>query len=413
MKKVLWLTGIVIPQASSIIDQSKVPFGGWVSQMIDQLSNNSDYIIGVAMKSTVNELIVKNKDNVTYYFLPQKKANKFDIHSTDVKQVLADFNPDLVHAEGTELKYTNTFLKEWKGSNVVSLQGVINGYEPYEYGQIDFNKIIRIDQPLNTVFALLSIINKKFIFNKRLSIEIDTIKRAHNILGRTNWDRAHSYFYNPSAPYYHCARILRPSFYKSYSENKIPFSVFIGNSAQSRKGAHFVLEAIKLLKPFYSQIKLYVTGQSFYSDNSLSTKFGYRGYLKRLVEQFKLSDHIEFLGVLNEEEMARTISKMHIYVMSSVIENSPNTLGEAMMLGIPVVTSFNGGVNDMCTDGIEAIHYRANDPKALAYSIKRLFDDPELADRLANNAKIKAKQTHNPKKNYQDLINCYKAILND
>ena len=77
MKKILWLTGIVIPQASELINGPKVPFGGWVSQMIDELSKLEEFKIGIAMKSPTDKFLIKEKDGVTYYYVPQKKKNRF------------------------------------------------------------------------------------------------------------------------------------------------------------------------------------------------------------------------------------------------------------------------------------------------------------------------------------------------
>ncbi len=346
--------------------------------------------------------------------MPQHKKNHFDINENDCVTVLNHFNPDLVHAEGTEQKYTNTFLRLWEGKNVVSLQGVLNGYEPYENGGLNLYKYLFSFNLKDFVFSVLMLLNKKFVFNKRLKIEKNTIYRAKNILGRTTWDRANSYFFNPKATYFHCSRILRPSFYKikQKPEKIIKNSIFIGNSAQLRKGAHFVIEAINLLKIEYPHIKLYITGQRF--DNNIKdwkTYFGYRSFLQRKIKKLNLEENIEFLGVLQEHEMAEKLSKMHVYVMSSVIENSPNTLGEAMIMGVPCITSYNGGVGDMAIDEKEALYYRANDPRMLAYQIKRVFDDKKLATFLSVNAMKKANFTHDANKNLENLLNCYHTIL--
>ena len=83
-----------------------------------------------------------------------------------------------------------------------------------------------------------------------------------------------------------------------------------------------------------------------------------------------------------------------------------------MIMGVPCITSFNGGVADMAEESKEALFYRDNDPRMLAYQIKRIFDDQELADSLGKNAIKKANHTHDPKKNLDDLLKCYDAILN-
>ena len=73
--RILWLTGVLIPQASELINGPKVPFGGWVSQMIDQLSKLDEFSIGVAMKTPTENLLIKEKDGVTYYYVPQNNKN--------------------------------------------------------------------------------------------------------------------------------------------------------------------------------------------------------------------------------------------------------------------------------------------------------------------------------------------------
>lgn len=414
--RVLWLVGIIIPQASKLIGHSKIPFGGWVSNMIAQLANRSEFEIGVAMRANVSEFMIKKDNNLTFYYLPQKGNNSFDIYPEDCQRVIEDFQPDLVHCEGTEFQYTNTFLKVWKGPNVVSLQGVINGYEPYEYGEINPYELISIKSLKDSIMAFLMILNKKIVFKKRIQIEADTIARAQNILGRTIWDRANSYFFNRKAPYFVCRRILRTKFYESsWNESGfVPHQIFIGNFAQARKGAHFVLEAIALLKVEYPDIKIVVAGGKFESNlRDWKTYFGYRSYLMRKIKRMKLEKHVEFLGLLQQEQMIDAMCNSNVFVMASVIENSPNTLGEAMILGVPSVASYNGGVSEMARDEQEALLYRSNDPRMLAFQIKRIFDDMQLARRLSDAAKVRAKLLHDPVENLNDLLFCYKTILHD
>ena len=97
--------------------------------------------------------------------------------------------------------------------------------------------------------------------------------------------------------------------------------------------------------------------------------------------------------------------------MSSIIENSPNTLGEAMMVGTPSVSAFTGGVPSMASDEVDVLMYRADDPAMLAMQIKRLFDDPALCDRLSGAARERARRTHDPEANVQALVDAYRRIV--
>jgi len=108
--------------------------------------------------------------------------------------------------------------------------------------------------------------------------------------------------------------------------------------------------------------------------------------------------------------MVRLMEQSHVFVMSSIIENSPNTLGEAMMVGTPSVSSFTGGVPSMASDEVDVLMYRADDPAMLAVQIKRLFDDPALAGRLSASARTRARRTHDPDANVQALVTAYDRI---
>ena len=147
------------------------------------------------------------------------------------------------------------------------------------------------------------------------------------------------------------------------------------------------------------------------NDKRAFFKKGYGSYLKKLIDDLGVGAHIEFTGPLKAQEVAEKLSKVHAYVLCSTVENSPNTLGEAMLVGTPCVAAYVGGVSDMAEDGKEALFYRNDDPSLLAWNIKRIFDNDELAFELSKNAQVKAADTHNPQKNAEQLISAYKDIL--
>jgi len=263
------------------------------------------------------------------------------------------------------------------------------------------------------LFASVSILNKHFRFKPRLKFERETIKLAKNIFGRTLWDRAHSFAINDKAPYFHCSRTLRPAFYQEWDRNEIEdFSLFIGNASNPRKGAHYVIEALQMLKTDFPKIKLCIAGLSPFPGSrwDIKKKIGYPNYLLRLIKKHKLLDRIEFTGILTEREMADKLTKTKIFVMPSTIENSPNTLGEAMMLGVPTISAFTGGIAQMGKDEDEILYYRDNDPAYLAYQIRRLFTDSELYEKLSKQGRARALLNHDKNTNLKDLMNGFTTI---
>jgi glycosyltransferase involved in cell wall biosynthesis len=190
-------------------------------------------------------------------------------------------------------------------------------------------------------------------------------------------------------------------------------SIFIGNASSPRKGAHFVLHALAQLKQEYPDLKLYIAGLPPVRGARTRWKnlIGYPAYLRQLIETLGLSAHVEFTGVVDAERMAQLMCNAHLLVMASVIENSPNTLGEAMILGLPVVSAYTGGAPDMAQPGEEALFYRDDDPQVLAFQIKRIFDDDDLALRLSKSAQRRALKTHDPDDNLGKMLAIYGGIL--
>lgn len=403
----------MLPEVAHFAGSGKIAFGGWVGTMLSELAQVPEIDLGVAMRAPVQSCLTERIGVIQYYLLPQK--NKFDVAESDCRFVLKHFQPDLLHVEGTESAQARRFLKVWAGKNVVSMQGIINGYEPHQYGGLPVGEMLCSCHPIKSLVAAVMIANKHLNFKPRLKTEIETIRRAQNILGRTTWDRSHAYAINPDAPYFPCNRILRSPFYeKQWDIDRMQrHTLFVGNALTALKGAHYALHAVAQLKDEYPGLKLYIAGESVYPSSwkQWKKRVGYAAYLRHLIKKLGIAQHVVFTGVMQAEEMAARLSHVHVYLLCSTIENSPNTLGEAMIMGVPSVAAFVGGAPDMARDGEEALFYRDNDPQLLAYQIKRIFDDDALALQLSIKARCRALKTHNPQDNLQKLIYAYNTIL--
>lgn len=382
--------------------------------MLRQLVQVPGLEIGVAMRSPVGRLGSERIEGIRYFAMPQSRTDPFDVSEEDCHTVLREFNPDLLHAEGSEMAYTRRFLRNWTGRKILSLQGVINGYEPYELGRLRIGQMIASLRVRDAVTAAVLLMNKRLRFDPRLPVEAATIQSVDAVLGRTLWDRAHAYALNPRARYFSCNRVLRSEFYDRQwnSRERKQFSLFMGNAAAPRKGAHILVRAVAALKEEYPEIRLCIAGDPPIRTGRDRWKgvVGYGGYLLRLIRRLGIEQRVEFLGTLGANEMAERMRLSHVAVVSSLIENSPNTLAEAMMMGVPAVAAFAGGVPSMAADEVDALFYRPDDWQYLAYQIKRLFDDEALCERLSQAAQRRARVTHDPQRNLQLLLDAYRSV---
>lgn len=407
--RVLWTVNVVLPEPAEPLGLPRAPFGGWLSTMTSRLARLPGVAIGIAMRAPVDRLAIVDVGGIRYYAVPQSRTDIFDVSQEDCEAVLQDFRPDLLHAEGSEMAYTRRYLRTWKGPRLLSLQGVINGYEPYELGRLRVGRMLLSPRQLPVALALL--VNKWLRFRPRLRKERETIRLTSHVMGRTLWDQAQAWAINPDADYHACSRILREDFYRRRwsSADRERFSLFVGNAASPRKGAHVAVQALALLRRSFPGVRLYIAGEL--GKGALRRWFGYSAYLRQLIRKLGVEDSVVFTGVLQGAAMADRLCRSHVYLMSSLIENSPNTLGEAMIMGVPSVVAYAGGTPDMAADGAEALFYRADDPAMLALQVRRLLQDDALADRISEAAVARARRTHDPEANVQALLDAYQAIL--
>lgn len=97
--------------------------------------------------------------------------------------------------------------------------------------------------------------------------------------------------------------------------------------------------------------------------------------------------------------------------MASHIENSPNNLSEAMILGMPCIATFAGGTGSLLIDGYEGILIQDGDPWAMAGAVMEMKENFERAIVVADKARTRALNRHDKNRIINDLIDIYKKIL--
>lgn len=410
--KILVIAGFVIPKAASLIGEQEVPFGGWVSSLLEGLSKIEGVELALVMKSNQKELITKKDGAINYYYLPTNAKNNLDVYIEDCSKVLALFKPDILHAEGAESFITNRFFSIFKGKKLISIKGVFYNVQEHEYGGLKLNDLILTFSLSKIIFGLTQFYTKNIRFRKRKFLERNSYELSQYVIGRTIYDNAHALSFNKNLKYFHNNENLRTVFYnKQWGLKKVEqFSLIIGNGYIARKGAHMVFHAVSILKEEFPTIKLYIVGTKA---KSLKDKLTYKGYLNTLLTKYKIEKQVFFLGILNAEEMAESMKKKHVYILPSFVENSSNTLGEAMLMGMPSVVSYCGGVSSLAQDETDALFYRASDVAMLTHQIRRIFNNEIDVLALSNKAREKAINLYNRDKNTKRLIEIYNAIQID
>ena len=362
--KVLWITNVALPDVCKDLNVQVSPFGGWLTGYLNEILNNVTCLVSVFPFS---KTIKGSLGNITYYGF-KSKGNKKELLNY-FSDIIDKEKPDVIHIFGTEYTHSNLMMKASKElgmlrNTVVSIQGLVSVYAKHYFAYLPRKVIYGF-----TFKEVLKRNNVKLSaekFKEQGILEVETLKEVKNVIGRTDWDEACVKQINPNINYYFCNESLRESFYdKEWNlENCEKHSVFVSQASYPFKGFHLMLEGFKEIVKKYPDAKLYTTGKNPLTLKGMDKlkQSLYSKYLGKLIKKYKLENNVEFLGFLSEEKMAERFLKSNVFVSPSSIENSPNSVGEAMLLGVPTVSSDVGGVKNMLTHGKEGFIYPADEP---------------------------------------------------
>lgn len=414
--KVLWITNIIFPEALGKLS-GETEFkssGGWMLGLADAIVSTGKVELIVASVSPVVDNLTKlTGKNITYYVLPFGKGNTKENpeYRHFWKQIYNEVKPEIVHIHGTECSHGLAYMHEIGVDNVVvSIQGLTSAVSKYYTSGIS-----RFDILKNiTLRDLLrgSILADKRRFKKRSKYEAEMVKMAKYVIGRTSWDKAMMWALNPSAEYHFCNEVLRAEFYDGsmwdFKKCK-KHTIFLSQASYPIKGLHQLLKAMPLILRQYPETRIRIAGQDITVSKTINEKLrlsGYGLYIKRLIKKLGLNGRVEFIGNLNADQMKSEYLRSNVFVCPSTVENSPNSLGEAQILGVPCISSYVGGAMDMMENNIENL-YRFEEIEMLAYKVCQIFANKEKQVDMRN----VALNRHNPQINALQLYNIYQSIL--
>jgi len=416
---ILWLINIPLPEASQLMGENPSPFGGWLINASKDLANKKDVELSIAFPSNkANKFKELRGEKIKYYpFIPVKDRNKKIIEYNNSFDALLDrIKPDVVHIYGTEMAHTLSMVntcKKLKIKTVISIQGLVSIIEKHMYSNLPIHAIY--GKTFRNIIRKDNVRGLKRLFKNRGKNEIEALKKTNHIIGRTTWDKACSSQINPKAKYHFCNETLREKFYKhqwkiDYCEKH---SIFLSQGQYSIKGLHYMIEAMPIILKKFPKAKVYISGKDITKSDSFKDKLlmtYYGKYIKKMIKRLDLERYIIFTGPLEEEKMCQRYLKSHVFVCPSSIENSPNSLGEAMILGVPSVASYVGGVPDMLKHKEEGFLYQHDAPYMLAHYVCEIFENEALAMKFSKNARDHALKTHDVDKNTRRLIEIYGEI---
>lgn len=417
--KVLWLSSSPSLFSSSY-NISGYFGGGWISSLQKEIQKDTQINLALAFPQEQDSRKVIHDDCVyyllkrekkkgfrklAYYYGGYKKEKRIDLLQ-EIRWVLDDFQPDIIQLFGIESELA-CVLGETNIPVIVHLQGLLgpcdNAFFPCGFGKYSFLWPPSIRE---WVFRNGVVFAKNHI-RERAKLEKRLFKRANYLLGRTEWDRQVASLLAPQALYFHVDEILRDVFYQNagrWSQPTKAFTIVSTISNTVYKGLDVILKTAHLLKS-KTQIEFEWRVIGVADDSEIVGFFEHETSIKAV------NVGVSYQGVMDAEQLCKELLNAHVYVHPSYIDNSPNSLCEAQMLGVPVAATNVGGISSLVRHKETGVLVPANAPYELAYWLKELENNKELLESLSINGSRVATKRHNKDAIHQALCDTYMAII--
>ncbi|HNX65420.1 MAG TPA: glycosyltransferase family 4 protein [Bacteroidales bacterium] len=416
--RVLWFTNT--PSLATELLSLENYGGGWILSLQKLVEKVEDLDLGIAFHHGTLGIKEINLNGTSYYAIPQPAdENKLirlikrwkhivepetQIHN--YLNIIDSFKPDLIHVFGSEQAF-GLICEKTTIPVVLQIQGNLTVYSKKWFSGLSRFQVLRYSN-IKLLLKAYGIWHDYFPFTKRALREQRIFANCRFFIGRTDWDKRITKTLSNSATYFHCDEPLREEFFKPEwisNSDKLPV-LFSTIKPSTFKGLETILETAYILT-----IK-----------KGLNFEWNIAGIDKneeiiRIIEKicktsFK-ENHIFFLGSIGPQKLSEQLLASACFVHPSHIENSPNSVCEAMLLGMPIVATNSGGTPSLLDNNKEGLLVQDGDPYAMAGAILEIVENPDFAENLGKSARKRAQERHNPEKILEDLLAIYHQVLSE
>lgn len=323
---------------------------------------------------------------------PQKLANNIFFHSLHVPKIgwlrtgyqgcvravrgkIRQINPDIVHGQGTERDCALSAV--FSGfPNLLTIHGnmrliaKVNGCRPFSY---------------------------QWLAGK---LEEFTIPRSDGVVCITNYTQQAMGKMAKKTWVVHNA-VDAGLFGVQRMPDKLPTILCVGNISFRKNQNNF----IRSLDPLATSRKFKVIFLGVAGANS--------PYTQEFFELLKTRPWCVYEGFITRETLKDYLKSAALLVLSSLEDNCPMVVLEAMAAGVPVLASKVGGVPDLIEEGKTGLFCDPFDPVTMTRGVMKILDNPAQAEEIARNAKQIALSRFHPLVIAKRHIEIYREILSN
>ncbi len=184
------------------------------------------------------------------------------------------------------------------------------------------------------------------------------------------------------------------------------------------KGVYDFVEAARLIKSEFKNIKFFVVGGQYADTRSRWINLFFKAFMmekdnlkniKKIISTYHMENDVYLTG--NRDDMPSIIAAMDLIVCPYRLYAIGRPAIEAASMGKPVVAASNNYANGIVIDGVTGILFPPGNSGKLAESIAALLKDKEKADSLGANAYTHARQHFDSRINTRKIMDVYESMI--
>lgn len=382
--KLLWLAPWPHPLD---VDAHPVP---WVVALADLLRQQPGVELTVlhwtTKIGTPTEEFARDDIRFIYLKVPSVRVDILTLYQRRIALVRAYLRRhahhyDLLHLHGSELQVP-AMTAGLPLPQLLTVQGLVSQYPPYVPQTVSWLKVL---------WTLAGYYERRYL------------PAIHHFSCRTHWDQALVRQLSPGCTVHHNWEVIRPEFFgprRPAAQVGRPQVLFMGGT-QVMKGFREVLAALDLVRQ-QVDVRLVIAGQASATEVQAAVR---RAGLRHVGPA-----DVVCRGSLSAAELVQLFNESRCLLHPSYVDNSPNSVCEAQVAGLPVVAADVGGLRSLVEDGATGLLCTLA-PASIARQVLRLLGDAALGPRLAQQAAAVARPRHDPTLIVGRTLAIYQAVL--
>lgn len=409
--KVLWLSN------RTLLNPDSVGTGSWLSPLAKHLADTGGICLCNVTQGDAAKPIQKTAGQIQEWIIPymrQRQGRDVRLSEEFVKEIIAvvdDFCPDLIHVWGTENAWgLLTARKMVKQPALLEMQGLLRACACVYAGGLNVREKIACIG-LKELLRQSTIFHNQKRFEEWGNFEVEMISHHHYVAVQTAWMEAQVKAINNSCRIFHDIHgVLRDPFYTAEPWQPLLNNTILCSISDPApyKGLHVAIRALAVLRTRFPDIKLRVAGAL---QKSGIRRDGYITWLNREAKKLRVDSNIVWLGALTASQLIQEMQTAKGMILPTYVENCSLAVQEALFMGIPLVTSYVGGLPSLARDEETVLFFSPGDAEMCAYQMERLLTDRALAERISSQARKTALVRNDPERIVQNQMEIYRQVV--